>query len=121
MSFSTAVKIRTNNIPRDVIQAHELTQAERAEFDYLNWPAIDDGRDSAEFFRYRGELYHLGDFLRVAQSDSDRRHPTDSAAPEFAGWDAYQSDSFFSGVLIRWARDNGEPDWERVIVGLYTS
>ena len=121
MSFSTAVKIRTNNVPRDVIQAYELTPEERAEFDYLDWPAIDDGRDSAEFFRYRGELYDLSQFSRVIPAGSARCHPMECDAPEFSGWDGYQSDSYFSGTLIRWARDNGRIDCERVIVGLYTS
>ncbi len=116
------VRVRTNNIPRDVINAWELSAEERAEFDYLDWPAIDDGRDSRDFFRYRGQLYDLGDFLRIIPPGSERRHPTECDSRQFQGWDGYQSDSYFSGLLIRWARDErGEPDFERVIVGLYTS
>ena len=122
MSFTTEVKIRTNNVPRDIINAHELTQAERAEFDYLDWEGIDDGRDSASFFRYRGELYSLSEFSRVIPAGSVRRHPMECDAPEFAGWDGYQSDSFFSGMLVKWARDdNGRTDGERIIVGTYVS
>jgi hypothetical protein len=59
------VKITTNNVPRDLIEAHELTEHERAEFDYLNWPAIDRGEDSATFVRYHGVLYDLAEFLRT--------------------------------------------------------
>ena len=53
--------IRTNNVPRFVVDAYELTLAERAEFDYLNWDAIDAGEDSASFFRFKGTTYDLGE------------------------------------------------------------
>ena len=90
--MSDSVKITTNNVPRDVIDASELTPAERAEFDYLNWPAIDAGTDSASFVRYHGELIDLGTFMR-----------TDG----FPGWDGFAGDSYFSGTLIRLV-DDGE-------------
>lgn len=122
MSAETVIRIRTNNVPRDVINAWELTPAERAEFDYLDWEAIDDGRDSCDFVRYRGQLYDLSEFSRIIPPGSERCHPMECAEPAFQGWDGYASDSYFSGILIRWARDdNGKPDFERVIVGLYTS
>jgi hypothetical protein len=118
----TAITIRTNNVPRDVINAWELTAAEQAQFDYLDWEAIEDGRDSAQFFRYRGELYDLSQFSRVIHPDAQRAHPMECSEPAFQGWDGYMSDSFFSGMLIRWAHDeNGHPDFERVIVGVYCS
>lgn len=98
--MSDRPKIITNSVPRDIIHDHELTAAEREEFDYLNWPAIDDGRDSASFFRYRGQLYYLGNFMRTGGG--------------FPGWDGYAGDSFFSGTLVRYADDN-----ERVIVASY--
>lgn len=94
------MKIITNNVPRDVIDAWQLTAAERAEFDYLDWPAIEAGSDSASFMRYRGELYDLSEFMRAP----------DSLAP----WDGYQSDTFFSGIVVRYSRD-----FESVIVGRY--
>ena len=110
----TDVKITTNNVPRDVISAWELTAGERAEFDHLDWPAIDDGRDSAEFFRYRGQLYYMAS----------------KGAPSFApGWDAYLTDSYFSGIVYRFPVDQDNPrnyrsgdvnyDYERVVIGSY--
>lgn len=51
--------IKTNRVPRNIIDAYELTADERKEFDYLNWPAIDEGSDSASFIRYKGQLYDL--------------------------------------------------------------
>ena len=100
------LKIITNNVPRDLMDAWDLTEAERAEFDYLNWPAIDRGEDSGTFFRYRGDLYDLGEFMRTGGSAGD----------PLADWDGYAGDSFFSGVLVRFVED-----CERVVVGLYLS
>lgn len=96
----------TNNVPRDVIDAYELSESERAVFDYIDWPAIDSGNGSAQFFRYRGELYDLGEFQRW----------DNPASPTRTEWDGVRSDSFFSGVLVRYVDDN-----ERVIVGRYYS
>ncbi len=106
--MSDGYTIRTNNVPRDIIDGWELTPAEREEFDFLDWEAIEQGRDSASFFRYRGELYYLGNFLRT-----DFNGFTD-AGPPLRAWDGYESDSFFSGTLVRYADDG-----ERVVVGRY--
>jgi len=110
------VKIHTNNARRPVIDAYELTHEERKEFDYLDWDAIDKGEDSAQFFRYKGELYDIGEFCRVVAPNATRCHPTECAEPAFQGWSGYQSDSYFSGLLIRWA-----DDFESVVVGWYCS
>lgn len=115
------ITIRTNNVPRDVIDAWSLTPDERKEFDYLDWQAIEEGRDSASFFRYRGELYDLGEFSRITPPGSRIMHPMECQNPDFQGWDEYQSDSFFSGMLIRYYREPGarEPDFERIVVASY--
>jgi hypothetical protein len=47
-----AMKVVTNNVPRDVIDAWRLTREERVEFDYLDWEAIDAGTDTASFVRF---------------------------------------------------------------------
>ena len=102
------IRIVTNNVPRDVIEAFELTAEEQKEFDYLDWSKLEAGEDSAQFFRYKGQLYDLGEFLTTRGMDS-----------EFSAWDGYQSDSFFSGLLIRYASEDGRPDFERVIIARY--
>jgi hypothetical protein len=104
MTDQTAPRIITNNVPRDIIDASELTAAERAGFDYLDWPAIEDGRDSASFLRYRGELYDLSEF-EVWDNP---------ASPTRQGWDGCRADSYFSGVVVRFVDDG-----ERVVAGLY--
>lgn len=98
----TTFTIVTNNVPRDVLDAWELTAAERQEFDYLNWQAIEDGSDSASFFRYKGGLYDLGEFTAW----------DNPASPTREKWDGFRSDSFFSGLVVRYCED-----FERVVVG----
>lgn len=96
------MEIRTNNVPRWLIDDYELTTEERAEFDYLDWSAIEAGTASATFFRYKKQLYDLGEFTRI-----------DHATPDFEGWNAWHSDTAFSGILIRLVND------ERIVVGQY--
>jgi len=102
--------IITNGVPRDVLGAHELTPAEREDFDYMDWQAIEDGRDSASFVRYKGIVYDLGEFMRW-------EGPEDSP---LAVWDGFQSDTFFSGVLVRYVReDDGSLYGESVVMARY--
>lgn len=84
----------TNNVPRHTIDACDLTPQERSEFDYLAWDAIDRGEESATFFRFKGTLYDLGEFLRTEN-------------PALSGWDGISTDTFFSATVIRLV-DNGE-------------
>jgi hypothetical protein len=98
------MNIITNNVPRDIVDAYELTLDERKEFDYLDWDAIDNGTDSASFVRYKGDLIDLGEFSST----------TLVTVQPFADWDGYTSDSFFSGTVIRYTSDH-----ESVIMGRY--
>lgn len=103
----TELVIVTNHVPREIIDAWFLTEDERAEFDYLPWDDIAEGNDTASFFRYRGELHDLGEFMRW---DGVPFSP-------LAEWDGYRSDNFFSGLLVRFA----DPQCETVIVARYYS
>ena len=89
------LRIITNNHARPIIEAYELTQAERQEFDYHDWEKIDAGEDGAQFFRYKGRLFDLGEFMPV-NSDGD-----------FKEWDGASGDSYFSGKLVRYSDDCG--------------
>lgn len=113
MSTAT-MKITTNNATRPIIDAWELTEQEQKEFDYLDWEAIKEGRDSASFVRYQDTLYDLGEFSRIIAPDARRHHPMECAEPAFQDWQGYMSDSFFSGLLIRYVDD------ESVIVARYS-
>jgi hypothetical protein len=99
----TNVTVITNNVPRLVIEAYELTEKEREEFDYLNWEAIEKGEDSASFVRYKGELYDLGD-LETAWA----------VGPEWMDkWHALVTQTYFSGILFRFVGD------DYVVMGRY--
>lgn len=106
MPYATKPKVITNNRPRGVIDGWELTQKEREEFDYIDWKGIEEGSESASFFRYQGQLYHLSEFERVSDAVRDQFD---------VEWDGVQTDSFFSGILVRYVEN-----FERVIVGRYT-
>ena len=98
------IEIVTNHMPRLLIDAYQLTEKERAEFDYLDWQAIDSGNDSVTFFRYKGRLYDLGEFMRIENNS------------ELQGWHGYSSHGFFNGMLIKLCDDNNY-----IIVGQYFS
>jgi hypothetical protein len=95
-----AITIRTNNVPRNPIYGYELSEKERKEFDYIDAEHF----DGHSFLRYKGELYDLSDFMRAREIS------------ELSAWDGYASDSYFSGIVIKYV-DN----FERVIVGTYIS
>ena len=100
------IKVITNNHPRDILHGWDLTKDERDEFDFINWDKVENGEESPEFFRYKGNLYYM---------ESEGR-------PIFApNWHAYLSDSFFSGILYRyyWDKDLEEYDYDRVVIARY--
>ena len=102
----TEVTIISNQVPRDIVDSWELTASERTDFEYLDWDKLEAGEDSASFFRYKGEVYDLGDFPAV-----DRRPGMDRF---FQAWDGILSDTFFSGILVRYC-----DDLESVVVGRF--
>lgn len=97
--------IKTNKHWRSPIYGYELTDKERENFDYL------DDIDSQQFIRYRGWVYDLGEFMRTPNNEPARQELN-----ELSGWDGYLSDSYFSGVVIRYSKD-----FEYIQVGTYFS
>lgn len=98
--------VTTNHHRREVLDAWELTPAEREEFDYLDWKALEAGEDSASFFRYKGQLYDLSDM------------PMAPDALKALGWDGFASDTFWSGIAVRYFTEDGyETTGEYVVVG----
>ena len=104
--MTSKLTITTNNHKRDLLYWHDLTDKERAEFDWID----QDEADNFEFFRYKNWTFCLSDFMRIEGHD-------DSA---FSAWDGYTNDSFFSGTLIKWPIEEwGDIDAESIIVGWY--
>ena len=97
------MKIITNNQPRHVLYAWELSTKELSEFDYMD----DEEKESAQFFRYKGNVYDLGEFLVVENN---------TTFGELSQWHGYQGDSYFSGLVVKYT-DNR---YESIIVGRYS-
>jgi len=93
------MQVKTNNQPRDIVYGFELSDTILSEFDYLN----DDERANAEFVKYKGQWYHLGDL------ETPHGMPKDSPLKQ---WDGFVSDTFFSAVVFKFT-----DDFERVICG----
>jgi hypothetical protein len=91
--------IITNNVPRPLVYGFELTEKERAEFDYYKDA---EELDCSMFVRYLGEVYALDQFTRHGSNWC--RLPEFSPLNE---WHGHHNDSFFSGILIRLS-DDGE-------------
>lgn len=89
----------TNNIPRPILYAYELTDKERAELDYIEDINSPDCMET--FFRYKGHVYHLGDCMVVEPNNELCK-----------GWDGYFGETFFSAVVVKYT-----DDCQSVIVG----
>lgn len=96
------MKLTTNNVPRDLIYFSDLTEKEQKNFDWYD----DDENSGLDFFRYRGNAYCLSEFMRVTKLEREW----------FKDWDGYMSDSYFSGIVVRYVND-----FEQVVVGSYYS
>jgi hypothetical protein len=105
------MEITTNNIPRPILDAHELTPKEREEFDYLDWDKLEAGEDSASFFRYKGEVHYLGDFAVWDNLLSPLNKQNYGRS-----WDGFMPETFFSGIIVKYVEIDNE--WS-VIVGRY--
>ena len=79
------MQIITDHKSRFTIDGFELSENERAQFDYIDEP------ENGLFFRYRGELYDVGEFTRV---------PKDSPLA-LCGFDGLHIDTYFSGIAIK--------------------
>ena len=99
------MQIITDHKFRNLLYGYELTPKERADFDYV------EDIDSHSFFRYRGHVYDPDDFMATPHNEPARQELN-----ELSDWDGYQSDSYFSGVVIKYSSD-----FEQVKIGLYLS
>lgn len=96
------MKIVTNNIPRDIIYGNDLTETERADYDWLEGDELSE----ASFFRFKGHLYCLSDFMRPSVTQ------TTGINSGLQCWDGYSADSFFLATVVRYV-----DDYEQIVVG----
>jgi hypothetical protein len=99
-------KVYTNNRPREIVYGYELNRSQRKEFDYVDWEKVESGEENPQFFKYKGELYDVGEFMPTTGLHDSK----------LTKWDGYHSDTSFSGMVIKFT-----PDFEHVIVGRYYS
>ena len=85
--------IKTNRVPRPLVDDYGMTAKELAWFDWVS-----PENRSTGFFRFKGELYHLSQFLRM----------------EDPYWHGVLNTSMTTGVLV-----HAEPDGEAVVVGTF--
>lgn len=104
------ITVKTNHHRLPIMDSCELTLSEQSEFDYLDWSALREGNDSRSFVRYRGRLYDLSDICESVPSDTPNRFY----------WHGYQSDSFYSGVLVRFEYEADGYESDSVIMGTLT-
>jgi hypothetical protein len=100
------MNIITNRIPRPLQCLYDLPPAAAKDFGYLGQAEACEPR----LVQYKGVWYDVLDSMTLPRC----RGSLTATRHAFAGWDGYISDSFFSGVLFRFA------DEDHVIVGRYT-
>jgi len=100
------MKIITNNHFKEILSFFELTNKEQDELKD-NYDTIEE----SSFFRYRGHVYDLNEFMRVNDSLNGQ-----GQEHELYDWDGYHNDSFFSSVLVKYSSCN-----DAVKVGLALS
>lgn len=103
----TELTIKTNNQPRQLLSLYDFSPADQVKVrEHFDWMDQDELETSYSFFKYRDNFYHLSEFMDL----------TSLAPSEFKGWDAYSSDTYFSGIVVRLTNNN-----EDVVVGTYFS
>jgi len=101
------MKIITNNQYRDLINGYQLSDTEKQDFDYID----DDEIGGHCFFKYKGFIYDPSEFMPTPHNEPARQELN-----ELSAWDGYQSDSYFSGIVIKF-----DADYEQVKIGTYFS
>jgi len=100
------MKIITNNHARDPLYWHELTDKERAKFDYYTEERL--SQEDPEFVRYKGEIYDLNDVEMIRGYQPE----------EFRDWDGIVTETFFSGILFKFIQYGSEEE-RAVVCGRY--
>lgn len=101
MSQTVKLTLKTDHKYRDLVSYFDLPDSVKPDFDYVD----NDDYGSYRFFRYKRHWYDVNEFLNVS-----------SHLNVFKGWHGYSTDSYFSGIVVKF-----DDDFERVKVGTYFS
>lgn len=107
------MKIKTNNIARELVTFHDMPVKARSDFDYVT----DDAPFEYRFIQYKGTWYDTYDTQRIAVDVGQFMGWTMAVQKDspLSKWHAVVSETYFSGVLFRFTGDS------MVICGGYTS
>ena len=111
-------KVHSNYHKRDLQYFWWLTEEQqeqvRDDYDYLFKDDALVTYTDVENFVYKGYVYCMDSFLWT-------KHPMWSPNPPdwLKEWDGYLNDSFFSGIVIRYPKDDCGEDTEHIIVGTF--
>lgn len=93
------MKIVTNNHKIPLLYYYQLSpkwqEVAEKEFDWDR-----NLKEESQMFIYKNQLYHLDNFPYYGKNSMFGSLPD-----PFIGWDSYENDSFFSGIVIRYCKD----------------
>ena len=95
------MEITTNHHYRELLHSFKLTEKELKKFDYMDETTLEE----SEFFRYRGEVYTLSDFVVITQADGNKASGSFGHydhGGNLKGWDGIMTDSYFSAIVIKY-------------------
>jgi hypothetical protein len=102
------VEIITNNVPRDIVYAWELTSAHKKRLGVDDKELAELEKDGISFVIYKNYPLRVDDFMSLNFANEN--------SPFGKFWHGYSPDTFFSGVLIHICEDG-----DQIIVGRYYS
>lgn len=82
------MEIKTNFHNYPILYWDDLSKKEQQKFNYLDDPM----ENGYMFFRYKKQVYSLESFLACTHEG-------------FKNWDGYHSDTYFSGILVKYNDD----------------
>ena len=100
----TELTIKTNGHYRNLLSWYEIPIKDQEYF--LSLMEL-EGLEDSDYFSYKGTIYFLGDFMAI-----DCNNPLSDL-----GYDGYLSDSFFSGIIIKYDKY----DYNSIQVATYLS
>ena len=108
------LRIITNNHTRPLLSWWDLDEVQQTfvkdEHSWL-WDNDVPTWDEEYFILYKGWIHTLSDFMRIDEK---------SAGCPFRKWDGYSGDSYFSGTLIKFVRDEWDDEiTDEVVMGWY--
>lgn len=109
------IEFTTNHHRREPIDSWDIPADVRADFDYIDWSACDRGEDSVTFVRAYGQWFDMND----TEPGPAMFGGTLPDAFRAAGWNAYKSETYFSGIVFRYVFDSEDSGEYTIVVGRY--